>query len=375
MADNKTPSENPHDMGSLRHRPSKVIRLRRALLPATAVVLGCAVIGSLAYQMIGASAPAPRPERKASTGTAPVMDLPTDYVEQYRPQQTAYAPPAAPSAPAEPFIPRPIDIGQPSPAMAPARPKPQRQSMVVLSSNRGSQPAAQTQPMGSGMMQQADGQQDDGSSLNERFYGRAGSADDMFRPTRLSRSMGACTVMPGYYIHYRLVGEVDTETPGQVKAVTTRPIMGGPRGDCVASPPGATLVGSMNTQVGYGDSRIQVAWKALVLPNHSFMPLDGMPGGSADGRAGLEASVNTHMGSLATAIFAGTIIDILKGRLGTHSSSGVDINIGGALLGNAATVGEKLVDRELGRRPSLEALQQEFTVQVTRPMIFEAYPK
>jgi len=187
--------------------------------------------------------------------------------------------------------------------------------------------------------------------------------------------MGTCTVMAGYYIHYRLVGQADTETPGQVKAVTTRPIKGGPRGDCTASPPVATLVGAMNTQTGYGDSRIQVAWKALILPNHSFMPLDGMPGGSQDGRAGLEASVNNHFGSLAVAVFAGTAIDILKGRLGTPENNGVSVNIGGALIGNAATVGEKLVDRELSRKPSLEALQQEYIVQVTRPMVFEAYPQ
>lgn len=368
MDDNQTTP----DMGNLRHQPSAVTRLRRALIPATAGVLGVAVVGSLAFQMIGSSEPAAKPEAKAAAGQGQIMGLPTDY----QPQQAVYSPPAAPPPPSEPYIPPPINVSQPPPAMAPARPQPQRQSMIALSSNRGSQPAAQAQQVPGGMVQMAGGQQqDDGSSQGERFYSRAGGADDMFRPTHLSRSMGACTVMPGYYIHYRLVGQADTETPGQVKAVTTRPIKGGPRGDCTASPPGATLVGAMNTQTGYGDSRIQVAWKALILPNHSFMPLDGMPGGSQDGRAGLEASVNNHMGSLATAIFAGTVIDILKGRLGSPDTDGVAVNIGGALIGNAATVGEKLVDRELSRKPSLEALQQEYIVQVTRPMVFEAYPQ
>ena len=81
MADNQTTP----DMGSLRHQPSKVTRLRRALIPATAGFLGFAVVGSLAYQMINSSTPAPRPESKAAVGSGPVMDLPTDYVEQYQP--------------------------------------------------------------------------------------------------------------------------------------------------------------------------------------------------------------------------------------------------------------------------------------------------
>src|SRR3954469_16157450 len=110
-----TENRNPYAMGSLRHQPAKVTRLRRALLPATAAVLGCAVVGSLAYQMFGASTPAPQPERKTqTTGTRPLMDLPTDYVPTTQPQQPAYPPPAAP--PPAPDIPPPINVAQPPPA-------------------------------------------------------------------------------------------------------------------------------------------------------------------------------------------------------------------------------------------------------------------
>jgi type IV secretory pathway VirB10-like protein len=169
---------------------------------------------------------------------------------------------------------------------------------------------------------------------------------------------------------------ISSSTPGQITARTTRPIYAGPRGDCYAAPAGATLVGAYNADTAYGDERMQVAWTALILPNGRMVDLGGMPGAGGDGATGLAADVNNHIGALAGAVLAGTAVDVIRGMAsfgGGGNGSDVVVNLGGALADRSASVAERLVDRELSRKPTLTAKQEEMTVQVTRPIELETY--
>ena len=193
-------------------------------------------------------------------------------------------------------------------------------------------------------------------------------------PTGIVGRLGPCTVPPGYFLFHDAVGRISTDTPGQVTAKTSRPIYGGPKGQCYASPPGATLVGTFNSNTSYGEERIQVAWTTLILPNGKMIPLGGMPGASGDGGAGLQADVDNHIGALATAVIAGAAVDTIRGIASFGGRQGdVVINMGGALADRTASIGERLVDRELSRRPTLTAKTEEMAVQVTRPIELERY--
>jgi hypothetical protein len=62
-------------------------------------------------------------------------------------------------------------------------------------------------------------------------------------------------------------------------------------------------------------------------------------------------------------------VDVIRGLAsfgGGGDGSDVVVNLGGALADRSASVAEKLVDRELNRRPTLNAKVEELTVQVTR---------
>jgi type IV secretory pathway VirB10-like protein len=108
---------------------------------------------------------------------------------------------------------------------------------------------------GAGVQQVADN-----SSDREKFYGAAGRGSEALNPTGIVGQLGPCTLAPGYFLFHDAVGKISTDTPGQVTAKTTRPIYAGPKGQCYASPPGATLVGAFNSNTKYGEERIQVAW-------------------------------------------------------------------------------------------------------------------
>jgi type IV secretory pathway VirB10-like protein len=209
-----------------------------------------------------------------------------------------------------------------------------------------------------------------------RFYGDAGRTSDAFKPTGIAGKLGRCSLPPGYYVFVDAIGVIITDTPGQVTAKTSRPIFAGIRGKCYASPPGATLVGTFNSNTAYGQARIQLAWTTLILPDGSMIPLGGMPGASGDGGAGLAADVDNHIGALVGAILAGTAVDVIRGlAVGGHGGDGNDVvvSLGNSLSERTASVGERLVDRELNRRPTLTAKPEEMAVQVTRPIDLEPY--
>jgi hypothetical protein len=68
-------------------------------------------------------------------------------------------------------------------------------------------------------------------------------------------------------------------------------------------------MGEYNSQVSYGQSRVQVVWNRIILPDTSSFTLDNLAGADPAGYAGLEDDVDWHWGR----IFAGAAITTLLG--------------------------------------------------------------
>ena len=64
-----------------------------------------------------------------------------------------------------------------------------------------------------------------------------------------------------------------------------------------------------NSQVSYGQSRVQVVWNRIILPDTSSLTLDNLAGTDPAGYAGLEDDVDYHWGC----IFAGAALTTLLG--------------------------------------------------------------
>lgn len=367
------------DPETLYAKPKPGRRINPLIWPVAGVA-AVAIIGGLATMdrwLPGDDdvASGPPPIRSQSTGTT---KGPLAFPDRYAP--VVYNPPAEPPAAPKPeaaVVPPPAPVPAPptTPRAAPSQ-KRERSSMLALDggANRSNAPAAG--PIGSAAPGAGE-VQPVANSGREGFYGGAGRGSDAFQPTGIMGQIGPCTVAPGYYLFADAIGVISTDTPGQVTAKTSRPIYAGPKGQCYASPPGATLVGTFNANTSYGEERIQLAWTTLILPNGRMIPLGGMPGAAGDGGAGLRADVNNHIGALAGAVLAGTAVDVIRGLAGSLGGGGngndVVVNLGGALTDRGASVAERLVDRELSRRPTMTAKHEEIAVQVTRPIQLERY--
>jgi type IV secretion system protein VirB10 len=116
-------------------------------------------------------------------------------------------------------------------------------------------------------------------------------------------------VMAGTVIAGALVTGIQSDLPGDVIATVTEPIYDTATGLHLLIPQGSRILGRYNSQVSYGQSRVQVIWNRIILPDTSSLTLDNLVGTDPAGYAGLEDGVDWHWNR----IFAGAVLTTLLG--------------------------------------------------------------
>ena len=116
-------------------------------------------------------------------------------------------------------------------------------------------------------------------------------------------------VMAGTVIAGALVTGIKSDLPGDVIATVTEPVYDTATGRFLLIPQGSRILGKYNSQVSYGQSRVQMVWNRIILPDTSSLTLDNLVGTDPAGYAGLEDGVERHWGRL----FAGAALTTLLG--------------------------------------------------------------
>ena len=116
-------------------------------------------------------------------------------------------------------------------------------------------------------------------------------------------------VMAGTVIAGALVTGIKSDLPGDVIATMTEPVYDTATGKFLLIPQGSRILGKYNSQVSYGQSRVQVVWNRVILPDTSSLKLDNLAGTDPAGYAGLEDGVDWHWDR----VFAGAALTTLLG--------------------------------------------------------------
>ncbi|MFN3359658.1 MAG: TrbI/VirB10 family protein [Pseudomonas sp.] len=163
-------------------------------------------------------------------------------------------------------------------------------------------------------------------------------------------------VMAGTVIAAALVTGIKSDLPGDVIATVTEPVYDSATGKHMLIPQGARLLGRYNSQVSYGQRRVQVVWQRVILPDTSSFQLDHLVGTDAAGYAGLEDGVDWHWDR----IVAGAAMTSLLGigaelAAPTSRSDGDRIIIAGrdSLQDTVNQVGQEVTRRNLDIQPTL----------------------
>ena len=163
-------------------------------------------------------------------------------------------------------------------------------------------------------------------------------------------------VMAGTVIAAALVTGIKSDLPGDVIGTVTEPVYDTATGRYLLIPQGSRIFGKYNSQVAYGQSRVQVVWNRIILPDTSSLTLDNLAGTDPAGYAGLEDGVDWHWNR----IFAGAALTTLLGvgaelAAPENRQNGDRVIIAGrdSLQDSVNQVGQEMTRRNLNIQPTL----------------------
>ena len=165
-------------------------------------------------------------------------------------------------------------------------------------------------------------------------------------------------VMAGTVIAAALVTGIKSDLPGDVIATVTEPVYDTATGRFLLIPQGSRILGKYNSQVSFGQSRVQMVWHRIILPDTSSLTLDNLVGTDPAGYAGLEDGVDRHWGR----ILAGAALTTLLGvgaelAAPENRQNGNRVVIAGrdSAQDSINQVGQELTRRNLNVQPTLTA--------------------
>ncbi|HBO9325835.1 TPA: TrbI/VirB10 family protein [Pseudomonas aeruginosa] len=306
---------------ALRAQPRPVTRLNRRSLAILAGVLAVAVLGALMWSL--------QPHRRSTGEQTELYNvdrvsksegldaLPTDYSK---------LPPALPPAVPELGPPLPGDLGpaivksqqpataayaapghDPNDALRKEAEAAAASSVFFCSGGQNAAPVAQTQ-VAAVEAQPADPTAVQNRQDQKEAFMKAGPTETR-NSGNLTLPISPYQVMAGTVVAGALVTGIKSDLPGDVIATVTEPVYDTATGRFLLIPQGSRILGKYNSQVSYGQSRVQVVWNRIILPDTSSLTLDNLAGTDPAGYAGLEDDVDYHWGR----IFAGAALTTLLG--------------------------------------------------------------
>ena len=163
-------------------------------------------------------------------------------------------------------------------------------------------------------------------------------------------------VMAGTVIAAALMTGIKSDLPGDVIATVTEPVYDTATGKFLLIPQGSRILGRYNSQVNYGQSRVQMVWNRIILPDTSSLTLDNLVGTDPAGYAGVEDEVDRHLGR----ILAGAALTTLLGvgaelAAPENRQDGNRIIIAGrdGLQDSVNQVGQEITRRNMNIQPTL----------------------
>lgn len=196
-------------------------------------------------------------------------------------------------------------------------------------------------------------------------------------PDRVTKPASPYVVQAGTVIPGALITGIRSDLPGQITAQVTENVYDTPSGRLLLVPQGARLIGTYDSQIAFGQSRVLLVWTRLIMPNGRSIVLERQPSADSGGYAGLEDDVDNHWAALFKAALLSTLLSV-----GSEAGAGSDTGNNGDIIqalrrGSSDSfnrTGQKIVERSLNIQPTL-TIRPGFPVRVivNRDLVLEPY--
>lgn len=214
--------------------------------------------------------------------------------------------------------------------------------------------------------------QDDKEAFLDRT--RAGAGENYLRSSR-TPPLGPYEIKAGWDIPAVLEQELNSDLPGEVKALVRENVFDTATGQHLLIPQGSRLIGLYDSRVAYGQDGMMVVWNRIIFPDGSAINLEGMIAQDARGRSGLRDKVDNHYDRLIgfAALTSGftAAFQLSQSRRGTvlgYPSAG---EVAGSAVGRELSqLGAQITRRNLNVQPTIKVpVGYRFNVRVNRDIV------
>ena len=201
--------------------------------------------------------------------------------------------------------------------------------------------------------------------------------EDMYLKSSRVNPLGRYEIKAGWDIPATLEQAVNSDLPGEIKALVRSNVYDTASGRYLLIPQGSRLIGTYNHRVAYGQNAVQVIWTRLIYPDGTSINLQGMIGQDAQGQSGFRDKVDNHYArligfALLTSAFSAGI-ELSQNQQSSSfaypSTSQIATQALGQQLGE---LGMEVTRRNLNIQPTIKIrVGYRFNVRVNKDIAFE----
>lgn len=162
-------------------------------------------------------------------------------------------------------------------------------------------------------------------------------------------------VMVGTVIAAALETGIKSDLSGDVIGTVMEPVYDTATGRYLLIPQGSRIFGQYNSQVAYGQSRVQVVWNRIMLPDTSSLTLDNLAGTDPAGYDGLQDGVDWHWDRIVAGVALTMLLGVGAELAAPENRNGDRVIIAGrdSLQDSVNQAGQELIRRNLNIQPTL----------------------
>lgn len=206
---------------------------------------------------------------------------------------------------------------------------------------------------------------------------RTKHGDDYLRSTRVA-PLSKFEIKAGWEIPAILEQGLNSDLPGELKALVTSNVYDTATGLHLLIPQGARIIGTYDSRIAYGQDSVQVVWTRIIFPDASSVDLDGMAGLDIRGNSGLRDKVDRHYKRLFGMAVLSSLFaigyELTQQRNRTILTVPSPQETAGATAGREiGQLGAQITRRNLNVQPTVKVpAGYRFTVRVNRDILFDA---
>jgi type IV secretory pathway VirB10-like protein len=196
---------------------------------------------------------------------------------------------------------------------------------------------------------------------------------DFYNPARITEPLSPYEIKAGSVIPSTLISGINSDLPGVIIGQIGQNVYDSVSGRYLLLPQGTKLIGEYNSEIVYGQSRVQVYWTRLIMPNGDSFDLNAATGADMEGYSGLTGRVNNHTNKLINGALATSAFTIIVSSQ-TNSISDRNTDPATVVAENLTDIAGKIVDRNMQIQPTIEVKPgARFNVLVDQDLVLRPY--